>query len=93
MVTKEKAKEYARIYRERHRKEVNARVVKWAKNNPEKVKEYQKKWYEKNKDRVLEQHRAKADELREYQREWVKNNPDKVREYQRRAREKKKNGA
>ena len=52
MVTKEKAKEYARIYRERHKKEVSARAIKWAKKNPEKVKEYQKKWYEKNKDRV-----------------------------------------
>lgn len=62
----EKAKANKRAYYEKRKAE---------------LKEYGKKWYEENKDKVLEQHAEKSEELKKYNKEWRKNNREHVNEY------------
>jgi len=53
--------------------------------DPEKAKEYKKKWYEENKERVREQHKKWKEEnkerVREQNKKWKEKNREKHREY------------
>lgn len=40
-------REYMREYRRKNKEKVNAQRRKWAKNNPEKIKEYQDRYWSK----------------------------------------------
>ena len=61
--------------------------------DPEKRREYSRKYYAANRDRLLAYQQEYREEIRncpsahqhklEYMREWRKNNPDRIREYDR----------
>lgn len=40
-------REYMREYREKNREKINAQQREWTKNNPEKVREYQERFWSK----------------------------------------------
>lgn len=67
------AKDYAKIY---------------CQKNKEKLREYHKKWYMDNKDRIIE----REDKVRkkEYLKEYYKKNKNKLRDYNKKYREKNK---
>ena len=56
---KEKYRQYHRNYYQTHKQQHRARCDKWAKEHPDKVKEIRKKYfkeyYERNKDRIMQQ--------------------------------------
>jgi len=83
------------------REEANRYATEWRKNNPEKVKASQKKYYDANKEKRLantrqwekknlERVKAKAKkrwaENPEYSREWKKNNPEKCKAHDRKTK-------
>lgn len=57
----------------------------WCKNNPEKVKKKQSKWYskQKNSEKVKESNKRWREKNPDYGREWERDNSDKVRGYKR----------
>lgn len=71
-------------------------ILKWQKNNPEKVKEYAKRTYDKNREKILAYQKARrTDEKnkkyqKEYNKMWKKKNRDKVNENRRKNYQKNK---
>ena len=58
-------------------KRIEGRTQKeWVNDNPEKLKEYSKKYRDKNPEKVLQWHR-----------DWVKNNPEKIKSFSKKYRE------
>lgn len=54
--------------------------------------EYNKKWYQENKEKIREHNQKNKDKRREYMKKWYRENNDKINEYQREYRRKKKAG-
>lgn len=90
----QKAKKLAaqKRYREKNKEVLKEKSIKWAKDNPEKVKEIQKRYAESNKDKLIQrwkdewidrksrrtQEQIAAAEIR--RQKWKSENPDKVKE-------------
>jgi len=66
-------------YRQAEQAKFTERTRRWRKNNPERNREIARKYYKRNRKRILET-----------QRKWAKNNPDKIKEYEERRKEKQK---
>ena len=58
------------------------------------IKQYKKKWYDNNKERIIEKNRLyaieNADKTKEYQKQYREQNKEKNKEYQKQYREKKR---
>lgn len=69
--------------------------LNWRKNNTEKLKELNKKNYQKNKDAFREKNKkayeADKEKAKDYQKQWRLKNAEKYKAYQKAYREKKKN--
>lgn len=65
-----------------NRKEYNQ---KWAKNNPEKVKEIQKRYRKKSIEKRKQYRIDNLERIKKYNKQWVLDNPEKVRRYQRKS--------
>lgn len=59
---------------------------KWRKNNPEYAKEYNKKYYLKNRKQILKKKKEYRKNNPEYIKKWFKNNPEYNREYKKKSR-------
>jgi Bacillus phage endonuclease len=94
--TTEAQKAAMRRYYQANKERAKERALKWQKENPEKVKEYQRKssrnYWQNHTDKAKEAQRqwriANPDKAREATYRWRENNPDKVKGYDRKRREK-----
>ena len=70
--------------RAREREEAKRRKLErareWKKANPEKVREYKRKWREKNREKLREQKQAHREKVREQKRRWEEKNREKLQE-------------
>lgn len=68
---------YKREYYKKNPGKIKKINEKWAKNNPEKVKEY-----EKYKRKYIKKYRKNnSEKVKKSKEKWIKNNPDKVKKY------------
>lgn len=71
-------------------------ILKWQKNNPDKVKEYAKRTYDKNREKILAYAKAKRNEeerkkyIRDYNKMWKEKNRERVNENRRKNYQKNK---
>lgn len=63
---------------------------KWKRDNPEKVSQYAREYYERNKEKItraaLKWQQDNLEKVAQLKREWKRDNPEKVRELKRRRR-------
>jgi hypothetical protein len=82
-------KELAKIYRETHREETRVGKRKWKKTP--KGKQCEKRYYQKNKDKILprcaEYYLETVEEHRERSLKWAEENPEKVKTISRKYRQ------
>ena len=79
-----KRKQYQKEYYELHKSELKEKYKAYRKNysiiNKEKIKEKSKKFYESNKDKILEKRNTDKEYMKEYWKKYKEKNGEKIRE-------------